>query len=334
MTVRLFVVGFAMFLVCHATAGFENGADESSQRWLRYAPGTRIVARTLADEVVGTIVNEAGEPLEHVDVSFPGSAIEYTDKEGEFRYSRKLNQQRVLRACHPDYQMWHGAPHGGDVLRIEMKKKHDSAKNDRTRRLLTVRLIDSRNAEPIPGVIVEAENWEGPKQYTVTAEAVTNKEGIAEFRELEYIGYRLRQRADHPVPYVQDWRHPSADEAEVVILLDRACELTLRAVDSESGVGLAGVEFHRENAAGEMWAAPVTSDILGIDAKERQGAVTDAEGNSRFLVGPQTWSYMIGRFPNGYRRIAPMDGRQEVTVETPPGEKVQFTFRLIRESRG
>ena len=106
MTVRLFVVGFAMFLVGHATAGFENGADESSQRWLRYAPGTRIVARTQADEVVGTIVNEAGAPLEHVDVSFLGSAIEYTDKAGKFRYSRKLNrslaQQRATERWQHD----------------------------------------------------------------------------------------------------------------------------------------------------------------------------------------------------------------------------------------
>jgi hypothetical protein len=77
-----------------------------------------------------------------------------------------------------------------------------------------------------------------------------------------------------------------------------------------------------------MWhGAPHEGDVL------RQGVVTAAEGNCRFLVGPQTWSYMIGRFPGGYRSIVPIDERQEVTVETPLGEKVQITFRLIRESR-
>ena len=50
------------------------------------------MARTQTDDVVGTFVNEAGEPVEHVDGSFPGSAIENTDKEGKFRHSRKLNQ--------------------------------------------------------------------------------------------------------------------------------------------------------------------------------------------------------------------------------------------------
>lgn len=332
MTARLFVLAIVMWLVGDATFGFDNATDKASQRWLRYAPGTQIVSRTQADEVVGTVVNEAGEPIEHVDVSFPGAAIQYTDKAGTFRYARKWNQQRVLRACHPDYLMWHGAPHGGDVLRIVMQRKPVATKEPRIHRMLSVRLIDSRNAEPISGVIIEAENWEGPKQYTVAAEAVTNDEGVAQFRDLEFISYRLRQRAEHPVPYIPDWRYPSADEAEVVILLDRACELTLRAVDSETGAGVAGVEFHRENAAGEMWAAPVTSDILGLGIEERQGSVTDADGNSRFLVGPNSWSYMIGRFPAGYWRIEPIDGRQEAAVETPPGETIQFTFRLVRKS--
>ena len=35
---------------------------------------------------------------------------------------------------------------------------------------MTVRLVDLRNLEPIPEVVVEAERWEGPKGSAVAAE--------------------------------------------------------------------------------------------------------------------------------------------------------------------
>ncbi len=281
------------------------------------------------DEVSGTIVDETGQPVTGCEVSVPGAALVKTDEAGVFHYRLKRGSQMVLRALHPEYRTWHGALYGGEVVRIELQKKSKVEPIHGTRNL-TVRLLDSRTAEPIPHVMVEAECWEGPKIYSVAASAVTNEQGTVEFRGLDFICYRLRQRADQLVPYVPTHRHTSADDTEDVVLLDRACELTLRAVDSESGEGVAGVEFHRERAAAEYWAAPIVPDILGGDRTERRTTVTDADGRFRCLVGHETWSYMIGRFPEGYSRIEPINGRQEVELDTSPGTKVEYTFRLVR----
>jgi hypothetical protein len=304
-------------------------ADRTVPRWLRRSPGTQLVEHSSYDHVSGTIMDESGMPVAGCEVSFPGAALVRTNDAGQFQYSLKQGRQLVLRARHPDYRTWYGAPFGGDVLRIQLQRKPQIERGDRTRSM-TVRLIDSRNAEPIAGVSVEVERWEGPRAKTIAASAVTNVDGVAEFHGLDFIRYRLRQRADKPVPYIGQSSHPSRDALEVVILLDRACELTLRAVDSETGKGIAGVKFARERAAGEYWAQPVVPDILGIDPAEYRDVVTDEDGCFRCLVGPITWSYMVWKFAGGFNRIVPIDGRQEVEIETPPGCKVKYTFRLMR----
>jgi hypothetical protein len=39
---------------------------------------------------------------------------------------------------------------------------------------------------------------------------------------------------------------------------------------------------------------------------------------------------MVGRLPPGYRRTVLIDGGAEVELKTPPGDKVEYTFRLIK----
>lgn len=116
------------------------------------------------------------------------------------------------------------------------------------------------------------------------------------------------------------------------MVVDRACELVLHAVDSETGKGIAGVRFDRERALAELWAEPVVSDILG--PQQNSETLTDANGDARFLVGSATWSYMILKYPDGYDSIVPIAESQEVEIETPVGGKVEYTFRLAGDGRG
>ncbi len=299
----------------------------SQLAWLRFCPGTQIVAHTNAQFVSGVVVDEEGRPIAGCNVEEPGLAGPKTDDQGRFQYKQSMPHRTVLRAYHPEYRLWLGAPELGDEVRIVLHRKRKVEALNGTREM-TVRVIDSRTADPVPNVKVTASRYEGPQNGTVAATGVTNQDGTVAMRGLEFIQHQLVLSADQPVRYIGDRAHPGAEQEEVVMLVDRACELVLRAVDSETGKGIAGVRFDRERELAELWASPVVNDILG---RHRNGeTLTDEDGYARFLVGPRTWSYMILKYPEGYNSIVPIDGRQEVEIETPVGGKVEYTFRLVR----
>lgn len=298
--------------------------------WLRFCPGTQIVEHTDAQFVSGVVVDEVGSPIAGCRVEHPGLVGPETDDQGRFQYKQSTPHRTVLRAYHPEYRLWHGAPELGDVVRIVLQKKPKVEAVNGTREM-TVRVIDSRTAEPVPDVKVTASRYEIGQNGTVAATAVTNQDGTVVMRGLDFIQHRLLLSADQPVSYIGSLAHPSADEHEVVMLVDRACELVLRAVDSETGKGIAGVVFERENAAGERWQQSIDPDILG-GRHVQQSTITDADGYFRCLVSSYPWSYIIQKYPEGYDSIVPIDGRQEVEIETPVGGKVEYTFRLV-ESR-
>ncbi len=314
----------------HPNAPKPPGTNPDSA-WLRFCPGTQIVEHTDADFVSGVVVDEEGRPIAGCSVEHPGIVGPETDDQGKFQYKQSKPHRTLLRAYHPDYRLWHGAPVPGDVLRIVLQKK---AKPDAAdgMKAMTVRVIDSQTAAPVKGVKVTARRYEGPENGTTAATATTDQEGTAILRDLERIQHQLMLSAHQPVPYVGTLAHPNSDELEVVMVVDRACELVLRAVDSETGKGIAGVRFDRERALAELWAEPVVSDILG--PQQNSETLTDADGYARFLVGSATWSYMILKYPEGYDSIIPIAERQEVEITTPVGGKVEYTFRLVGDGRG
>lgn len=310
-----------------------------SPTWLRFCPGTQIVEHTDNKFVSGVVVDEEGRPIAGCRVEHPGLVNpKTTDEFGKFQHEQSVPHRTVLRAYHPDYRPWHGAPEPGDVVRIVLYKKPkiDAVNGSRE---MTVRVIDSRTAEPIPNVKVTANRYEGPQNGTVAATAVTNEDGNVTMRGLDFIQHQLLLSSDQPISYIGNLAHPDADDFDVVMLVDRACELVLRAVDSETGKGIAGVRFDRERALAELWATPVVNDSLG--STQAQDTLTDADGYARFLVGPATWSYMILKYPEGYDSIVPESARpahfseeitkgQEAEIPTPVGGKVEHTFRLIK----
>jgi hypothetical protein len=290
--------------------------------------------RAKKPEVVsGVIVDDKGMVLAQAQISIPGSQIERTNAQGYFRYPLPKDQQRVLEAYYPGFQTWYGSARGGDVVRIQLQKK-TKIEPIAGNRKMSVRLIDSQTAEPISGVIVQVENDEGSQVYQIAAERLTDKEGFAKFDGLEIMRYRLRLKATTPVPYIPTISYPgAADVDEVVVLLKRACELSLRAVDSETGEGIQGVQFARERAEAEFWADAVVSDTIAVDRDKQKNTLTDQAGYAHFLVGPEKWSYMILKFPEGYNSIVPINGGYETAIETPLGGKVEYTFQLSKTKR-
>ncbi|MFO0903823.1 MAG: M56 family metallopeptidase [Pirellulales bacterium] len=330
------------FLMCDISSSEVEALDEAlPETQISPATGGGGVLKPTTDaKVSGRVVDGEGQPVPGFQfVSREGSVPATSDEQGEFRFDwpRSRATRALLGYC-PGFQPWYGAPKPGDVLRIQLRRK---STQDRTtgRRRMEVRLIDSITAQPVPGLEVAAVCWEGPRNKETAGTAIANEDGAAVFEGLEFVQHRLVLREDRrgslrdfgPNPsYVSTDRYPSADEQEVAMLVDRACELTLRAVDSVTGQGIAGVRFERENAAGELWQQAIVPEQLGADPADHPQA-TDANGNFRCRVRAGRWNYMVGKFAEGYSAIIPIDGRQEVELETPIGGRVAYTFRLVKD---
>lgn len=311
-------VGFEVGEASEASSGAHTGPRDSSSN------------PTLnATSVSGIVVDEKGQPVPHCEVGYPGATIVRTDVQGQFRYAGGPADQFVLRVYHPDYRTVHASVRRGRGIHVGLRKKSPIPSVDGARHL-PVTVIDSRTGEPVPHVKVTATRWEGPRNKEVAGTATTDKQGHALLQGLDFIQHELRLSAGQPLPYAGTSAYPGADEEHVVMLVDRVCDLVLRAVDSETGKGIAGVTFARERAAGELWMQPIENDGLGHRTDEDEA--TDKDGYFRRQVSAETWSYMVSRFPEGYDTIVPIDGRQEVELDTPVGGRQEYAFRLAKSS--
>lgn len=225
-------------------------------------------------------------------------------------------------------------------------------------RTLRVQVVDQQNSAPIEGVVVIAQRSESEPKREAAGVATTDARGFVEFKGLDRISYAFRLQAAKPLPYIFCWRSSSADVDDMVIGLPKACELILKAVDAETGKGIPGVLFGRERAAGEYWLQDIVPDTLDLvreapqptgkpvthsnpnrestkttPATATDSVRTDAEGRFSCLVEPITWSYSIAEFPAGYATVVPINGRQELEIETPSGGRVEYTFRLRKTQK-
>ncbi|MCA9042317.1 MAG: hypothetical protein KDA65_18335, partial [Planctomycetaceae bacterium] len=311
--------------------------DWGPNSWLKNTPGTQITGHSDTTDIMGIVVDPSGQPVSGVHVDQFRTVVNRTDEAGVFRVNTQ-GEPRVLRAYHPDYEIWFGAPLPGDEIRIQLEPKKEKVSTHKT-----VHVVDARNAAPIKGVTVTAIRWNGPRRREVAASVVTNVEGIAQFDSLDPILHHLQLSAESIVPYIKTQRNTSPEISIVVLPLEAACELTLRAVDAETGEGIPGVKFGREMAGAEDWLHVLVPDAIGSklpvrydfdpdpDLPPESAYETDADGYYRCLVESNPWSYMVYQSPPGYRRIVPINGRQETRIETPPGGKVEYTFRLLKK---
>lgn len=221
-------------------------------------------------------------------------------------------------------------------------------------RTIRIQVVDSLTTKPIEGVVIEAERWSQPKQYEVDAVATTDADGRATLTRLDEIDYLFEVYAARPLPYIPHSQTAGPQAKELLIKLAPACELTLRAIDDETGQPIADVLFGRERIWGEYWLQDIVPDTLELYAtagipirrtnirawlllsRERHEkafrnppkVVTGPDGRYRCLVDHATWSYSVAKFPPGYNSVVPIRGLQETELETPPGKKVEYTFRL------
>jgi hypothetical protein len=114
-----------------------------------------------------------------------------------------------------------------------------------------------------------------------------------------------------------------------------ACELVLRAVDAETGKGLAGAKFYTENALAEDWAHSIEGQNLGANVVQegKQGDgnanATDSEGNFRRLVSANAgFKYGIEVAPPGYEPVKP---NPEVEIDITYGlRRAEHVFKFSR----
>lgn len=127
-------------------------------------------------------------------------------------------------------------------------------------------------------------------------------------------------------------------EQTIDVVLPSPCELVLRAVDADTGEGIPGVRFARENLYGEIWAAPIVDDTIMPNSerkdpsKDDKSDVTDEQGYLHRLVGPrhEKWTYYMLNVPKGYARVFERD----VKIDTPLGKKrAEHTFLLQKNDR-
>lgn len=134
----------------------------------------------------------------------------------------------------------------------------------------------------------------------------------------------------------------------VTFTLLKPIELTLRAVDIETGRGLSGVYFYLESAVAEDWAHPIDGANLGA-ARYREGQQafdskdysTDEEGYFKRYIsdgylrrsGDSEWGPKFGvwKSPDGYEVIDPSG---EVAIDLPADNQANvervFRFRRIK----
>ena len=101
-----------------------SSAKFGDPEWLRRStPGTQIVRREGNQNVSGTVVDEAGNPVAGAKVFRHDGPLVPTDDKGEFHIDTSKGTQFVMYAFAPGYHIWTGAPTSGDVLKIVMEPK-------------------------------------------------------------------------------------------------------------------------------------------------------------------------------------------------------------------
>lgn len=213
----------------------------------------------------------------------------------------------------------------------------------------TIRFLGGAKKTPIEGLKVtirkDTGDWSIDHTKTLTS-GKTDEQGNVRLK-LADGRYYVEIASDKELPYLDrpvGFKSPPSGYARSIKVgkerafefnLADACRLTLRAVDVDTGKGLAGAVFATENALAEDWAAPINGDNLGsksIDdrAKVEDWPKTDADGNYIRLIGPRHgYTYFTWSAPPGY---VPAGKDGEIVLESPVGtEKVEHVFRFRKK---
>lgn len=174
------------------------------------------------------------------------------------------------------------------------------------------------------------------RKYAEPSQILTNEAGEA-LLQLYAGKYLYVIDSDSSLPFLRKRVSIEFNAKErLEINLQDPCRLELRAVDSDTGQGIAGVVFAKERPYAEFWAQGIFSQTLGTSLRYQPGKPlpendefkTDNDGYFRAGVADRyPWLYFVWTAPSGYKVV----GMEEVELTTKPGMQVSHTFKLQRE---
>lgn len=215
---------------------------------------------------------------------------------------------------------------------------------------VTIRILGGKKKKPLKSIDVTANRQ---RRKDAAAKGTTDLAGevrmkltpghyyiaLASESEVPYLTIPVGYAA-HPATYSRWIRvKAEADSQEFTFNLADACQVTLRAVDVETGRGIPGVVFATENATAEQWAQPIDGDNLGAERipvsalrLKPDSMKTDKDGVFQCLLGPcPGWTYFVWNAPDEYEEVQ----RDEVEIDTSNGRRTaEYTFKLRRKPPG
>ena len=251
----------------------------------------------------------------------------------------------------------------GEVKEVLIKVKPVESKPEAGSQSVELRFIGADNEKPIVGLIVEG--VVAGKQTQKFGPFSTNEKG-AVTAEIPFGFYRLRLTAEQETRYLpvdkffknktrkasnllnlqvtdsgaEKWGNGKrldegheppkkpGDTATITYHLLPACELVLRAVDADTGKGVAGVEFFQENALGEDWSRPIDGRNIGWKkSSDVKAGLTDEDGYFRRLVSANA-GYKYHVFKTQTQTALTKDA----TVDVVYGQaRAEHVFKLSKE---
>ena len=126
--------------------------------------------------------------------------------------------------------------------------------------------------------------------------------------------------------------HETTEDGERLVSFNliQACEVTLRAVDVETGEGIAGAEFHTECALAEEWGHEIFGRNIGFKKPDsNKDRRTNSKGDFVRLLGADAgYTYFVWKSPPGYEVINPI---KETEFNIRYGEKkAEHVFKFKR----
>jgi len=242
---------------------------------------------------------------------------------------------------------------------------------DTARQQFKVRLIGSDTKKPLSSLSVQFVSGYGSEEK-VFGSYTTDKDGVVE-ATLAHGFYTLRLSSEKELPYLDveelwkgrprrgsprlnvlinekgatRWLNGDAQDAgddvptqpgqpqRLTYRLLPGCDLHLRAVDAETGKGLAGVTFYTENALGEEWGHSIEGANLGWKSPEGNPNAagelkTDENGDfHRFVGANDNFKYGVETVPAGYEQVDPRHEVEILVRYGQPRATQVFKFRRI-----
>jgi protocatechuate 3,4-dioxygenase beta subunit len=200
-----------------------------------------------------------------------------------------------------------------------------------TVRTIPVRVLRDDTGEPAAGVRVSGRQLRASGNYSG---GTSDKDGKLTLK-LPPGNYTLEGDPPKGMDYIRTSQdlvvEQSPAEQPATLGIRPGCVLILKAIEVDSGEGIAGVEFwHVTNelpVTGKRgrFRMGVQSNTTSVDHPK-----TNANGELRIVAIPGTWEYGIGwnRLPEGYEFLDRRDAVVGRALDLPAGENVTAEFVL------